>query len=57
MHAPSAEWQYISATSGRRITSELEITVGHQSFSVHIAQMAELSYICADIMSRHSVQQ
>ena len=27
--------------------------VGHQSFSVHIAQMAELSCVCADIMSRH----
>ena len=28
---------------------EVEITVGHQTFSVHIAQVAELSSVCADI--------
>ena len=31
--------------------SEVEITVGHRIFFVHIAQMAELSCICADITS------
>ena len=37
--------------------SEVEITVGHRTFSVHIAQMAELSCVCADIMSGHSLDQ
>ena len=34
-------------------TLELEITVGHRTFSVHIAQMSEHSIICADLMSIH----
>ena len=33
--------------------AELEITVGHRTFSVHIAH----SSLCADIMSRHSLEQ
>ena len=37
--------------------AELEITVRHWSFSMHTAQMAEFSCVCADIMSRHSVEQ
>ena len=36
---------------------EVEITVGHRTFSVHVAQMAELSCVCADIMSGHSLEQ
>ena len=39
------------------LSPELEITVGHRTFSVHIAQMSKHSIICADIMSRHSLQQ
>ena len=37
--------------------AELEITVGHQTVSVHIAQMSEHIIICSDIMSRHSLEQ
>ena len=37
--------------------TEVEITVGHRTFSVHIAQMAELSCVCADILSGHSLEQ
>ena len=37
--------------------AELEITVGHRTFSVHIAQISEHSSVCAYIMSRHSLEQ
>ena len=33
------------------------MAVGHRTFSVHIAQMSEHSSVCADIMSRHSLEQ
>ena len=39
------------------VTAEVEITVGHRTFSVYIAQMAKLSCVCADIMSGHSLEQ
>ena len=39
------------------LNAELEITVGHWTFSMHIAQMSEHSSLCADIMSRHSLEQ
>ena len=35
----------------------LVITVGHRTFSIHIAQISELSCVCADIMSRHILEQ
>ena len=39
------------------VIAELEIMVGHRTFSVHIAQISEHSCVCADIMSRHSLEQ
>ena len=40
---------YNSTLSHYYLPAELEIMAGHQTFSVHIAQMAELSCVCADI--------
>jgi hypothetical protein len=37
--------------------AELEITVGHRTFSVHFAQLSKHSIICANIMSRYSLEQ
>ena len=39
------------------ICTELEISVEHWAFSMHFAQISEHTIVCADIMSRHSLEQ